>query len=129
MGHASPRSRGSKSVDPTDLYMPGFVHVELMLKDAQRYMNTDGWGWGRWRGEDLKPYGSDVRFVNEYTSCHMPVGSDDYVYTLPITLAHVPGEKVANNQAVAHASVLCNNTLLGSLCATVVQPAILSLMF
>ena len=23
-----------------------------MLKDARRYKSTDGWGWGRWRGDD-----------------------------------------------------------------------------
>jgi hypothetical protein len=30
------------------LVQPGkFVQVELMLKDAQRYKDTEGWGWGR----------------------------------------------------------------------------------
>jgi cytochrome P460 len=89
-----------------------------MLKDAQRYKNTDGWGWGRWRGEDLKPYGSDARFVNECTSCHMPVGSDDYVYTLPMTLGHVPGEEVANNQAVAMQSVNAHGSAPGPIAYT-----------
>jgi hypothetical protein len=35
------------------------VQVELMVKDARPYKNTDGWGWGRWRGADRKPYGED----------------------------------------------------------------------
>lgn len=39
------------------LIHPGkFVQVEFMLKDAQHYKDTEGWGWGRWRGLDLKPY-------------------------------------------------------------------------
>ena len=60
---------------------PGkFVQVELMLKDAQRYKETQGWGWGRWRGLDLKPYGSDSNFVNECTGCHEPLRGNDYVY-------------------------------------------------
>jgi hypothetical protein len=82
------------------LMHPGkFVQVELMLKDARRYKDTEGWGWGRWRGLDLKPYGSDVRFVNECTGCHRPVRGNDYVYTLPITATKISGEEVVNNRA------------------------------
>jgi hypothetical protein len=83
------------------IYPGNFVQVELMLKDARRYESTDGWGWGRWRGADLKPYGKDAAFVNECTGCHMPVNGNDYVYTLPVTTAHVPGEEIVNNQAAA----------------------------
>ena len=50
------------------LVHPGkFVQVELMVKDARRYKDAEGWGWGRWRGLDLKPYGSDSAFVDECT--------------------------------------------------------------
>src|SRR5580692_7224935 len=67
--------------DPDGLIHAGkFVQVELMVKDAARYKSTQGWGWGRWRGLDLKPYGKDARFVNECTGCHQPVRGDDYVY-------------------------------------------------
>jgi Haem-binding domain/Cytochrome P460 len=82
------------------LIHPGkFVQVEFMLKDAQRYKDTEGWGWGRWRGLDLKPYGNDARFVNECTGCHMPVGGNDFVYTLPITTAKITRAEVVNNNA------------------------------
>jgi hypothetical protein len=89
------------------LVHPGkFVQVEFMVKDAQRYKDTDGWGWGRWRGFDLKPYGSDAQFVNECTGCHLPVRGDDYVYTLPISAAKIdPGKteraEVVNQHAAA----------------------------
>jgi hypothetical protein len=79
---------------------PGkFVQVEIMLKDAHRYQTTEGWGWGRWRGLDLKPYGEDARFVNECTGCHQPVRGNDYVYTLPITTATLNRDEVVNNSA------------------------------
>jgi mono/diheme cytochrome c family protein len=82
------------------LVRPGsFVQVELMVKDAARYKQTDGWGWGRWRGAELKPYGSDAGFVNECTGCHQPVRGNDYVYTLPITRAVVNRVEVVNNRA------------------------------
>jgi hypothetical protein len=60
-----------------------FVQVELMIKDATRYASTEGWGFGRWRGIDLKPYGKDAGFVNECTACHAPMRKNDYVYTAP----------------------------------------------
>jgi hypothetical protein len=61
-----------------------FVQVELMIKDATKYASTEGWGFGRWRGTDLKPYGKDAGFQNECTGCHAPMAKNDYVYTMPI---------------------------------------------
>jgi hypothetical protein len=61
-----------------------FVQVELMVKDAKKYATTEGWGFGRWRGVDLKPYGKDAAFQNECTSCHAPMRKNDFVYTMPI---------------------------------------------
>ena len=85
---------------------PGkFVQVELMVKNAGSYKATEGWGWGRWRGLELKPYGKDAHFVNECTSCHLPVKGNDYVYTLPITSAKVDRTEIVNNVA----SVLPSN--------------------
>lgn len=82
------------------LVHPGkFVQVELMIKDTKQYASTDGWGWGRWRGADLKPYGQNAKFVNECTGCHQPVKGNDYVYTLPMTTASVPGTEIVNNRA------------------------------
>jgi hypothetical protein len=85
---------------------PGkFVQVELMLKDAQRYKDTEGWGWGRWRGMDLTPYGKDAHFVDECTGCHRPLHGNDYVYTLPISAAKIDREEVVNNAAALPANL------------------------
>jgi hypothetical protein len=61
-----------------------FIQVELMIRDSRKYADTKGWGWGRWRGTDLKPYGKNAVFTNECVSCHEPVRANDYVYTMPI---------------------------------------------
>jgi hypothetical protein len=61
-----------------------FVQVELMVKDHKKYASTAGWGWGRWRGAELKPYGTSAAFTGECVGCHLPVRANDYVYTLPI---------------------------------------------
>jgi hypothetical protein len=91
---------------PDGLVRPGnFVQVELMVKNATLYKNTQGWGFGRWRGLDLKPYGEDPRFVNECTGCHQPMRPNDYVYTLPITLAKLNRVDVVNNTAALAANL------------------------
>jgi hypothetical protein len=61
-----------------------FVQVELMIKDRTRYAATAGWGWARWRGTDLQPYGKDAEFTDECVGCHTPMRDADFVYTLPI---------------------------------------------
>lgn len=67
--------------------VPGeFSHVEFMIKDAERYADTQGWGYARWKGADLQAYGEDASFVEECTACHEPVAEQDYVYTHPAFL-------------------------------------------
>lgn len=67
--------------------VPGkFVHSEFMIKDAKKYEATGGWGFGRWLGEDQKPYGKDAGFVQECFGCHTPVKGNDYVFTRPAKL-------------------------------------------
>lgn len=61
-----------------------FLQVEFMIKDSQKYAATKGWGYARWRGMDLKPYGKDANFANECVDCHNPVRKNDYVYTFPL---------------------------------------------
>jgi len=101
-GAAFAKIAWQQQAGPNGLIVPGkFIQVEFMLKDAQRYKATDGWGWGRWRGNDLKPYGESPHFVTECTGCHQPVHGDDYVYTLPITAAKVAREEAVNNNAAA----------------------------
>jgi len=61
-----------------------FIQVEFMVRDSQKYASTKGWGWARWRGADLVPYGKDAAFTSECINCHNPVRNSDYVFTLPI---------------------------------------------
>jgi hypothetical protein len=60
-----------------------FQQVELMIRDSKKYASSEGWGWGRWRGVELKPYGKDAAFQDECISCHRPVRKNDNVYTMP----------------------------------------------
>ncbi len=110
-----------QELGPDGLIHPGaFWQVEFMLKDAQRYKDTDGWNWARWRGLDLKPYGADARFVNECTGCHAPVRGDDYVYSLPMTAAKAdrtrrggeqPCRSVARQPAISANRLECDHNV------------------
>jgi Cytochrome P460 len=58
-----------------------FVQVEFMVKDSKKYATTGGWGFARFLGPELKPYGKDAGFVQECFGCHIPVKDNDYVFT------------------------------------------------
>jgi len=92
-GHINPWPDGTAFAKVAWLQQPdseGVIHtgafsqVEFMIRDGKKYADTAGWGWGRWRGTDLEPYGKDAAFTNECVSCHAPVSKNDYVYTMPI---------------------------------------------
>lgn len=68
---------------PTAIVPKQFVHAEFMLKDAARFKTTGGWGFARWVGQDLKPYGKHAGFAKECISCHTPVKDQDFVFTRP----------------------------------------------
>ena len=64
---------------------PGeFKQVEFMTKDSQKYAATDGWGFARWKGIELQPYGKDASFTTECVNCHAPMRDSDFVFTNPI---------------------------------------------
>jgi hypothetical protein len=106
------------------LIYPGkFVQVELMVKDAHLYKQTAGWGWGRWRGLDLKPYGKDASFVGECTTCHLPMRDADDVYTLPISAAVSLREESLNNAAAALPPGVPFNPLTWNAVTLFVDPA------
>jgi hypothetical protein len=63
-----------------------FVQVEFMVKDSKKFAKTKGWGWGRWKGNDLKPYGDSPDFDKECIECHKPMENRDYVFTSPLYL-------------------------------------------
>ncbi|ASK32233.1 cytochrome P460 [Chryseobacterium sp. T16E-39] len=63
-----------------------FIQVEFMVKNAEKYSKTKGWGWGRWKGSDLKPYGDHSDFDKECVECHQPTKNQDYVFTSPLYL-------------------------------------------
>ena len=77
---------------PGGVVSPGaFKQVEFMAKNSRKFAATNGWGWGRWLGDGLAPYGGDAAFVNECTGCHAPMRINDFVFTMPITARPTTG--------------------------------------
>ena len=71
---------------PTAMEPGAFVHAEFMIKDADKFASTGGWGYARWVGAEQKPYGKDAGFVAECQGCHTPVKDNDWVFTHPVKL-------------------------------------------
>lgn len=70
-----------------------FKQVEFMFKDKEKYASTNGWGFGRWLGSKLKPYGKNRFFTSECVNCHQPMEPFDYVFTMPInTEKYIPND-------------------------------------
>ncbi|WP_202594949.1 heme-binding domain-containing protein [Blastopirellula marina] len=61
-----------------------FKQIEFMVKGAAKYADTNGWGWARWLGAELTPYGENAQFTGECIRCHTPVKSRDFVFTIPL---------------------------------------------
>jgi len=76
------------SADGTGSVSAGkFVQVEFMIKDRKKYASTKGWGFARWKGTDLQPYGKSAGFAAECVGCHAPMRGNDFVFTKPIESA------------------------------------------
>ncbi len=67
-----------------EIHAGDFKQVEFMIKDSRRYAATAGWGWARWLGADLHPFGNDDHFAESCVRCHKPMAGNDFVFTEPI---------------------------------------------
>jgi Haem-binding domain/Cytochrome P460 len=67
-----------------NISMGSFYQVEFMIKESNRFSSTLGWGFGRWLGAELKPYGKNAGFARECVSCHRPLKNSDYTFTIPL---------------------------------------------
>jgi hypothetical protein len=75
---------------PTAIAPMEFVHVEFMAKDSQKWASTGGWGYSRWVGNELEPYGKSAGFVQECVACHTLVKGEDWVFTTPADMPVMP---------------------------------------
>jgi len=86
-GTAFAKVSWTRQIDQNGVIRTGkFEQVAFMIKDRKKYASTAGWGWAQWMGAELKPFGKDANFAKECVACHMPLRSNDYVFTAPIAI-------------------------------------------
>lgn len=76
---------------PSAIVPEEFFQVEIMVKDTKKHKATKGWGYARWRGKDLKPWGESADFDQGCVACHTSVAKRDYVFSSPAVF--IRGEK------------------------------------
>ena len=77
----------TNKASPTSLTADKFIRAEFMFKDVQAYAgNTSGWGWARWTGTTLQPYGETQDFEEECIACHKTVSGSDWLFSTPVVL-------------------------------------------
>jgi len=70
-------------VDERVWFAPARFTVEFMLRESKKYAATLGWGWSRWRGVDLQPYGKDANFARMRRLPQTPA-QHGLLFTMPI---------------------------------------------
>ncbi|WP_217606551.1 heme-binding domain-containing protein [Chitinophaga sp. GbtcB8] len=74
---------------------PGSLNsVQIMTKDGKKFPDSKGWGFAKFNGIGLKPYGRTPLFNTTCFNCHKIAGANDYVFNLPLEQP-VPGKTPA----------------------------------
>ncbi|RQO33689.1 cytochrome P460 [Chryseobacterium sp. KBW03] len=66
---------------------PGkFVNAQFMVKDAQQYKDTEGWGFAKFSGDELHPTGKTASFAKESCiACHRQLAEKTgYLFDVPM---------------------------------------------
>lgn len=65
---------------------PGTVNsIQLMVKDEKRFPETEGWGFAKFNGVALMPYGATAAFNTTCFNCHKMASDFGYVFNIPPT--------------------------------------------
>ncbi len=70
---------------PQALEPIGLQRLDYMLKDAERFKGTEGWGYASFiydaENRTFKPFGKDASFAQECLNCHRLAKTRDYIFT------------------------------------------------
>ena len=65
--------------------LPGSLNsVQIMTKDNARFPDTEGWGFAKFNGVNLKPYGQTILFNTTCFNCHKAASENGYVFNIPL---------------------------------------------
>jgi mono/diheme cytochrome c family protein len=76
---------GKQQQDSDGIVRPGnFQNVQVMVKDSKKYAATEGWGFAKFDGLSLKPYGKTAIFDRTCINCHRLLAPEnDFVFNVP----------------------------------------------
>lgn len=76
---------GKQAEDKDGNVLPGnFQNVQFMIKDSRKYSATEGWGFAKFDGLELKPAGKTVLFEQTCINCHRLLAPEnDFVFNIP----------------------------------------------
>ncbi|MBS0030381.1 heme-binding domain-containing protein [Chitinophaga sp. 22321] len=60
-----------------------FNNVQLMFRDDKKFKDTGGWGYARFNGTALAPYGKTPMFSQTCASCHRLAADNGFVFDIP----------------------------------------------
>lgn len=65
-----------------------FVNAQFMVKDADKYKDTEGWGFAKFSGNDLHPTGKTASFAKESCiACHRQLAEKTgYLFDVPMKI-------------------------------------------
>ncbi|HEU4552709.1 MAG TPA: heme-binding domain-containing protein [Chitinophaga sp.] len=73
---------------------PGSLNsVQIMVKDSRRFPGSKGWGFAKFNGVQLKPYGATPLFNTTCYNCHKIAGKTDLVFNIPPANAGADGSR------------------------------------
>ncbi|MDN3692681.1 heme-binding domain-containing protein [Chryseobacterium tructae] len=63
-----------------------FVNAQFMVKDSEKYTDTEGWGFAKFSGKDLHPTGKTASFAKESCiACHRQLAEKTgYLFDVPM---------------------------------------------
>lgn len=74
----------SQHEDAEGTVKPGnFNNVQMMIRDDKKFKDTEGWGFARFNGLGLEPYGKTVSFATSCINCHRMVPENGFVFDIP----------------------------------------------
>lgn len=67
-----------------DIIPGAFNNVQIMIKDNNRFPDSGGWGFAKFNGTGLKPYGNSPSFNAACFNCHKAASEYGYVFNIPL---------------------------------------------
>lgn len=64
---------------------PGSLNsIQIMTKNNAQFPESKGWGFAKFNGIQLKPYGHTPMFNSTCYNCHKIADNNDYIFNLPL---------------------------------------------